>query len=122
MMPNANETKKTAAAALLRLLAVSVISLHLSASASTTASPPSFEARFEAAIEAYRAGHYPTAYGQMIKLAGEGHGEAARIALLMHRYGARLYGSQWDATPDQIQRWVALATRAMQEQARLSAE
>lgn len=79
----------------------------------------SLEARFDAAIEAYRAGRYPTAYGQMIRLAGEGHGEAARMALLMHRLGARLYGSQWDATPDQIQRWIVLATQAMQQQERM---
>lgn len=128
-MPTASKTRTTSAA-LLRLLALCAVclsaSLHVSSSASTPthtpSPPPSLEARFDAAIEAYRAGRYPVAYGQMVALAGEGHGEAARIALLMHRYGKRLYGSDWDATPDQIQRWLALATLAMQEQGRQSAE
>ena len=38
--------------------------------------------------------------------------EAARIALLMVRYGPELYGSHWSATTRQIERWQRLAEHA----------
>lgn len=117
---------KPVGAAIRRLISRAALCLSaclpISALAVTSPPPATQAARFDTALEAYRAGRFPTAYGELLRLAGEGHAEAARIVLLMHRFGVRLFGSDWDATPDQIQRWLALATLSMQEQGRLSAE
>lgn len=67
--------------------------------------------RFVAAMRLYHDDRYAAAYGRLIELADEGHAEAARIALLMLRFGPTLYRSQWSATQEQIQHWLALASR-----------
>lgn len=64
---------------------------------------------FVAAMHAYDDGRYALAYGRLVSLADAGHPEAARIALMMLRYGPQLYGTQWSATPGQIDRWLAAA-------------
>ncbi|MFO1316310.1 MAG: hypothetical protein U1F58_11960 [Burkholderiales bacterium] len=64
---------------------------------------------FVTAMRAYEEGRYAFAYGRLVLLADAGHAEAARIALLMLRYGPQLYGSQWSAAPNQIEHWLALA-------------
>ena len=65
--------------------------------------------RVVAAMELYHEGRYAAAYGRLAKIADDGVPEAARIALLMVRYGPELYGSHWSATSQQIERWQHLA-------------
>lgn len=52
---------------------------------------------FEAALAEYERNHWPQAYEALTRLADEGHPEAARIALLMRRYGPALYGREFGA-------------------------
>jgi len=63
------------------------------------------------AVAAFRSGRFPDAYGRFVELADLGDAEAARLALWMYQRGPTLFGSDWDATPDQIAQWTALATR-----------
>jgi hypothetical protein len=63
------------------------------------------------AIAAFRAGRFSEAYGRFVALADLGDAEAARLALWMYQRGPSLFGSDWDATPDQLSDWTALATR-----------
>lgn len=58
-----------------------------------------------AAHEAYERGHWPQAFAAFAQRADEGHAEAARIALLMHRHGPTLYGQHFDASPYQQLQW-----------------
>jgi hypothetical protein len=78
--------------------------------ATTSATAAVDDEAFDAALELYHVGHYSSAYGRLAALADEGHAEAARIALLMFRYGPQLYGSAWSASPDQVERWSRLAS------------
>lgn len=66
--------------------------------------------RFVEAMRLYHDGRYAASYGRLVELADRGDAEAARIALLMVRYGPQLYGSQWSASGFQIERWLSLAT------------
>lgn len=63
------------------------------------------------AVEAFRAGRFPEAYGRFVQLADLGDAEAARLALWMYQRGPTLFGREWDATPDQIADWSAQAAR-----------
>ncbi len=65
----------------------------------------------ERAIAAFRAGRFPEAYGRFTALADLGDAEAARTALWMYQRGPSLFGSDWDATPDQLASWSAHANR-----------
>jgi hypothetical protein len=76
--------------------------------AQPTAGAPSPAPGRAVAHEAYERNHWATAYAAFVRLADEGDADAARIALLMHRHGAALYGSAFEATPAQRQRWSAL--------------
>ena len=67
--------------------------------------------RFVAAMRLYHDDRYAAAYGRLMELADEGHAEAARIALLMLRFGPTLYRSPWSASQEQILHWLALASR-----------
>lgn len=67
------------------------------------------ERAFAEAVAQYRSGRFSAAYGQLTALANEGDVDAARIALFMHRYGATLYGSHWDASPEDLDDWRQLA-------------
>ena len=75
--------------------------------------------RFIAAMRLYHENRYAAAYGRLMELADAGHTDAARMALLMLRYGPTLYRNQWSASQDQIQYWLALAS---QRQAALVAD
>jgi hypothetical protein len=65
----------------------------------------------ERAIAAFRAGRFPEAYGRFSALADLGDAEAARTALWMYQRGPSLFGSDWDATPDQLASWATHANR-----------
>lgn len=63
------------------------------------------------AVDAFRAGRFPEAYGRFVALAELGDAEAARLALWMYQRGPTLFGREWDATPEQIADWTTQATR-----------
>lgn len=91
--------------------------LLLTAAASALAQPlapaQGMQARFEQALQAYEIQHFQEAYQGLVRLADEGHAEAARIALLMVRYGQPLYGIECIASAQQRDRWarVTVASR-----------
>ncbi|MGZ8407108.1 MAG: hypothetical protein ACXWVJ_03675 [Caulobacteraceae bacterium] len=57
------------------------------------------------AMQEYRAGRWSSAFGRFITLANDGNVEAARIALFMQQHGALLYGSDWEASDEDIELW-----------------
>jgi 2,4-dienoyl-CoA reductase-like NADH-dependent reductase (Old Yellow Enzyme family) len=60
---------------------------------------------FDAAMAAYERNHWVAAYAAFTALADAGHGEAARMALQMWRYGPALYRTSFAADPLQLERW-----------------
>ena len=93
-----------------RLLATVFTVCLLAASAPATAAAKDDWA-FNQAVEQYQRGRWADAYGRFIALANDGDRDAARIVLFMYRYGPRLYGSHWDASPDNVEVWEQLGTQ-----------
>ena len=60
---------------------------------------------FEAAVALYERQRWDAAYEMLCRLADRGDAPAAKLALLMLRYGAPLYGTRFTAQPEQIARW-----------------
>jgi hypothetical protein len=83
---------------------------------SATARPPAvtvaFAPTFAEAAQALRLGRHAEAYGRFVTLADEGDIDAGRIALLLHRFGPKLFGSHWDATTEQLQAWTTWSEEA----------
>ncbi|MEP7302435.1 MAG: hypothetical protein ABI699_12980 [Caldimonas sp.] len=67
---------------------------------------------FVEASRLFRGGRHAAAYGRFVQLANEGDREAARIVLVMHKHGSVLFGSQWDASTEELVQWSLLAQRA----------
>lgn len=67
---------------------------------------------FTAAVRLYEGGHWPFAFERMAALADQDHAPAAKLALLMLRYGSALYGSDFSARPEQVARWAQRVLRA----------
>ena len=67
------------------------------------------DAGFEAAVASFKSRQYANAYGQFVELANRGDADAARFSLFLLKYGPMLYGSHWDATPDEQSHWARLA-------------
>ena len=61
--------------------------------------------RFEAAVALYKRRRWIAAYEMLCRLADRGDAPASKLALLMLRYGAPLYGTRFTARPEQIARW-----------------
>jgi hypothetical protein len=74
------------------------------------------------AIEAFLSHRYSAAYGRFAQLADEGHVPSALIALMMVRQGPSMFGARCAATPEQLQRWSALAAADLREHEALIAE
>jgi hypothetical protein len=68
--------------------------------------------QFADAVGLFRAQSYPQAYGRFVELAGRGHAPSAQMALMMFSNGPAVFGSDWDANADQLQRWQRLALAA----------
>lgn len=66
------------------------------------------QAQFADAVGLFRAQRFPQAYGRFIELAERGHAPSAQMALMMYSNGPSVFGSDWDANPDQLQRWQRL--------------
>ena len=61
--------------------------------------------RFDRAIDLLEADHWSQVYAELCELANEGHPPASRIALMLARRGASLFGGAFPATPQQRARW-----------------
>lgn len=69
-------------------------------------------ARLAAANSDYERNSWQAAFGTLAQLADGGHAEAARIALLMVRYGPALYGQEFGVDRVRMASWGDLASRA----------
>jgi hypothetical protein len=98
------------------LSAARVLAVTLACVGAAAASPPAAvqAEAFEEALDLYDKGRWTAAYERFARLADEDQPEAAHIALLMVRYGARLYGQECAASQSQIDHWVALSLRRME--------
>lgn len=90
-----------------------VLAILLLCTDATAATPPmdvtSSDVALSDAMEQYKQGRWSAAYGRFVALADQGHAEAARIALLMLRHGAKMYGHDWSASQPQMDEWMKLA-------------
>ena len=68
--------------------------------------------RFDAAVSLYRDGHWALAFERLAALADQDHAPAAKLALLMLRYGVSLYGVCFAVQPTQVARWAQRVLRA----------
>jgi hypothetical protein len=68
--------------------------------------------RFDAAVRLYREGHWALAFERFAALADQDHAPAAKLALLMLRYGLSLYGVCFAARPTQVACWAQRVLRA----------
>ena len=80
---------------LLRKFVRTVCVAVLALAATTSAIAATDDEGFAAALQLYHDGHYSAAYGRLVALADRRHVDAARIALLMVRFGPQLYNRQW---------------------------
>ena len=71
-------------------------------------------ASFDAAIALYERGEWEQAFEMLQRLADAGDALAAKLVLLMLRYGAPLYGTHFNAMPRQIARWARVVLAARQ--------
>ncbi len=78
--------------------------------APAAAAPPSLADKLQAqALESFRSGRFPEAYGRFIMLAEAGHPAAARYALWMCEHGPELFGKDWDCAAEQVEDWARAA-------------
>jgi hypothetical protein len=70
------------------------------------------DADFERAMQDYEMAHHGRAFDALARLADAGHGEAARVALLMSAHGRRLYGQAFDVDAARRARWLDAAAPA----------
>lgn len=75
-----------------------------------------FATTFAEAAESLRTSRFPEAYGRFVALADEGDVNAARFALLMHRYGPEVFGSTWDASQKQLEEWTRWSEAAARQE------
>jgi hypothetical protein len=101
-------TRQTSAAA--------ALVLHTALSASQLQSCA--DTRFNAALRLYEGNHWTDAFEHLAALADQKHVPSARLALLMLRYGAAIYGVNFVATPAQVAAW---AQRVLRETSRATA-
>ena len=74
----------------------------------TVTLPAAQQATYTFAVQLFREQRYSAAYGRFARLADKGHIPSAQLALVMFRNGPAMFGSEWDATPEQLERWSAL--------------
>lgn len=74
------------------------------------------EERHADAMRIYLAQRWPLAYVRFAELADRGHAPSALMALMMVRHGSWMFGSEWSATPQQLQHWGALVLQDLADQ------
>jgi hypothetical protein len=111
-----------------RLTGNSLLSLALIFSGNAQADPEPAEhpikgSEFTMAMQHYEDSHWQEAFGRFAALAQQGHGEAARMAWQMWRYGPELFGIEFPADANQRQLWLAAwrGTPLMPRQAQAAA-
>ncbi len=110
-LPSANEGRKTTGLAT-RLAGNSLLSLALMFSGNAQADIEPAEhplngSEFTMAMQHYEDSHWQEAFDRFADLAQQGHGEAARMAWQMWRYGPELFGIEFPVNADQRQHWLA---------------
>jgi hypothetical protein len=68
--------------------------------------------RFAVEVRLYEEGHWDEAFAGLASLADQGHASAARLALLMLRHGAAVYGTAFTVAPERVARWAQRVLRA----------
>lgn len=63
---------------------------------------------FDAALQAYERCHWSLAFEQLVRLADQGHADAARMASEMHKYGPALYAQAFVLSLPQRERFARL--------------
>lgn len=61
------------------------------------------------ALDSFRKGRFPEAYGRFVGLANAGHPASARYALWMCENGLALFGKDWDCAPHEVEGWAMAA-------------
>jgi len=107
--PLASQPKQAAAAALRSALLRDVSSSAIAVPGQVSAVHGDAFAR---ALAFYEQGQWLNAFKALTQLADAGHAPAAKLALLMLRYGASLYGMPLHAEAPQIARWAGLVIDA----------
>lgn len=95
----------------LGVLALLLVPGAMPMAASATPPPPYGERLHHLAVDAFRQGRFPEAYGRFIKLANLGHPASARYALWMCDHGLALFGRDWDCGPDEVRDWAQTAAQ-----------
>ncbi len=95
------------------LLLPLLLAMLSTGSAPASAAQPTYADRMHArALESFRAGRFPEAYGRFVELANLGHPASARYALWMCEQGLPLFAKDWDCLPDEAIAWAAAAREA----------
>lgn len=68
------------------------------------------DSRFDDAMALLQEGRCASAFRIFAALADEGHGTASRVALMLTRRGASLFGGRYPATVEQRARWQRLTS------------
>jgi hypothetical protein len=86
----------------------------LAGTLSAAAAQPTYAERIHArAVDSFRQGRFPEAYGRFIDLANTGHPASARYALWMCEQGPALFGKDWDCAPHEAEGWALAAGVAL---------
>jgi hypothetical protein len=84
--------------------------MALTATSPSAAAPSTYAERMHhRALESFRQGRFPEAYGRFIDLANTGHPASARYALWMCEQGPALFGRDWDCAPHEVDDWALTA-------------
>ncbi len=109
---SARDPNNSAAAAQLLSTALALDNADASIARSGTTLSANPNERFDTAVRLYESGHWKLAFVNLAALADQGDARAAKLALLMLRYGVSLYGTAFAATPWQVARWAQRVLRA----------
>jgi hypothetical protein len=90
-------------------LVVAVILVTLTATLPVAGAQPAADRLHARAVESFRQGRFPEAYGRFIDLANAGHAHSARYALWMCENGMTLFGKDWDCAPHEVEDWARTA-------------
>jgi hypothetical protein len=88
--------------------------LALTSALPAASAPRTYAERMhQRALESFRQGRFPEAYGRFIDLANAGHPASARYALWMCEQGPALFGKDWDCAPHEVEDWARWAGLAV---------
>ena len=85
------------------LMALPILALGAARENTASVSP------LDEAMTDFEYGDWPRAFEVLFPFAETGDCEAARLCLMMHEHGTRVFGGSFPATPAQCSRWHALS-------------